>query len=126
MTRLPSRMGLRRREVLTGVGALTFAPALLRHAHAADVPRFALGIASGQPRADGMVLWTRLVGADLPERVSVRWEVADDEQFRSVAARGDESADAEWAHSVHAEPRGLAPGRWYFYRFAALGQTSPV
>ncbi len=69
-------MGLRRREVLTGVGALTFAPALLRHAHAADTPPFALGIASGQPRVDGMVLWTRLTGAELGERVAVSGEGA--------------------------------------------------
>mgnify|MGYP000355415561 CR=1 FL=1 len=40
--------------------------------------------------------------------------------------RGSETAEAAWAHSVHAEPAGLAPDRWYFYRFTALGQRSPV
>jgi len=119
-------MGLRRREVLTGVGALTFAPALLRHAHAADTPPFALGIASGQPRVDGMVLWTRLTGAELGERVAVRWEVAEDERFTRIVASGEEAAEAAWAHSVHAEPTGLAPDRWYWYRFSALGDRSAV
>jgi len=117
---------MRRRRFVAGATALVATPWLASWPRAADVPRFALGIASGQPRADGMVLWTRLIGAELPDRVAVRWEVADDEQFRNVVARGDESAEADWAHSVHAEPRGLAPGRWYFYRFAALGQMSPV
>jgi alkaline phosphatase D len=116
----------RRRTLLRGAGALTFAPWLLRRAGAADVPRFALGIASGQPRADGMVLWTRLTGGDLGERASVRWEVAEDEGFARIVAHGTESAEAAWAHSVHAEPVGLAPGHWYWYRFSALGEQSPV
>lgn len=104
---------------------LAATPALLPPARAADVDRFPLGIASGFPRPDGMVLWTRLIGADLPERVDVQWEVAHDEAFTRLAARGTAPAEARWAHSVHAEPRGLAPGRPYWYRFTALGQRSP-
>ncbi|MEP6739483.1 MAG: PhoD-like phosphatase N-terminal domain-containing protein, partial [Caldimonas sp.] len=115
-----------RRLLLRGAASLVVAPWFVRAVAAADLPRFALGIASGQPRADGMVLWTRLTGADLPERLPVRWEIAADEQFRRVVARGEESAEADWAHSVHAEPAGLEPGRWYWYRFSALGQQSSV
>ena len=117
---------LPRRELLTTLLAAGLAPAFSRHARAADVPRFALGIASGHPHAGGMVLWTRLVGDDLPERANVSWEVAHDEGFTNIAARGVEVAEAVWAHSVHAEPAGLASARWYFYRFTALGQRSMV
>jgi alkaline phosphatase D len=113
-----------RRALLQGSTALAFAPWLLRHARAADVPRFALGIASGQPRADGVVLWTRLTGAGLPERVPVQWEIARDEAFQDIAARGEETAELAWAHSVHAEPAGLEAARWYWYRFRALGEQS--
>jgi alkaline phosphatase D len=91
-----------------------------------DVQRFSLGVASGQPRPDSVVLWTRLMGPALPEVVPVRWQVASDERFRQIVARGEERAEAAWAHSVHAEPAGLAPGRWYWYRFEALGQRSAV
>ncbi len=91
-----------------------------------EVPRFELGIASGHPQTDSVVLWTRLTGGDLPDQVEVRWEVAHDEAFRRIAARGVETAQASWAHSVHAEPRGLVPGRWYWYRFQALGERSAV
>jgi alkaline phosphatase D len=56
--------------------------------------------------------------------VEVRWEVAEDEAFTRIAARGTETADAADAHSVHAEPAGLLPGRGYWYRFTALGQRS--
>ncbi len=114
---------MRRRDVL---GAALAAPAFVPHARSADRPRFALGVASGQPRPDSVVLWTRLAGADLPEQVTVQWELAHDERFERIAARGAETALADWAHSVHAEPAGLDPARRYWYRFAALGQRSPT
>jgi alkaline phosphatase D len=115
----------RRRLLVAGAAAIA-APLFVRHARAADVARFALGVASGHPRPQGVVLWTRLTGAGLPPRAEVRWELARDEQFSDVAARGVEFALADDAHSVHAEPAGLEPGRHYWYRFEALGQRSPV
>lgn len=116
---------LSRRHCLA-VGAALGLPPWVRYARAADVPRFALGVASGQPRAQSIVLWTRLTGADLPAQVPVRWELAHDERFTGIAARGSEIALATEAHSVHAEPTALEPGRWYWYRFEALGQRSTV
>jgi alkaline phosphatase D len=115
-----------RRALLAASLATGAAPAFIRHALAADTTRFELGVASGFPRPDGMVLWTKLTSAGLPERVDVRWEVASDEGFRDIVARGSDGAEAAWGHSVHAEPAGLAPGRWYFYRFEALGVRSPT
>ena len=106
--------------------AATGAPWFIRHALAADTARFALGVASGQPSAGGMVLWTMLSGPDLPPSAEVRWELAEDEAFTRVVARGSESTRADDHHSVHAEPAGLRPDRWYWYRFQALGQTSAV
>lgn len=100
------------------------APLFVRHALAQDTERFALGVASGHPHPAGVVLWTRLTGPGLPARVNVRWELARDEAFAQVVARGEEAALEEHAHSVHAEPAGLEPGRAYWYRFTALGQRS--
>jgi alkaline phosphatase D len=119
-------MNTTRRDCLAGLAALALAPACVRHARAADVERFPLGVASGHPRPDGVVLWTRLIGADLPAQVEVQWELAEDEAFRRVRARGREIAVEPDAHSVHAEPAALEPGRTYWYRFSALGQRSAV
>lgn len=119
---MPPPCTVSRRALLS----LAAAPLFVRHARADDVPRFTLGVASGHPRPDRLVLWTRLMGVDLPERTEVQWELAEDEAFRRIAARGTELAERDWAHSVHAEPAGLAPGRPYWYRFTALGQRSPV
>ena len=117
---------MRRRRFIQGAAAAIGAPWLGSRARAADLPRFALGVASGQPRADSVVLWTRLTGGDLTPRETVRWELAADEAFTRVVARGEETAEADWAYSVHAEPAGLEADRWYWYRFNALGERSAV
>src|SRR5688572_21653928 len=88
---------------------------------------FTLGVASGYPTPEGVVLWTRLApdplagGGMPPAGVEAGWEVATDRAFRNIVRRGKESAVPEWAHSVHAEVTGLTPGREYFYRFHAGG-----
>ncbi|NUS72359.1 MAG: alkaline phosphatase [Corynebacteriales bacterium] len=93
---------------------------------------FSLGVASGEPSADGVVLWTRLAprpleGGGMPPRaVPVRWQIADDPQFRRIVATGEELALPTWGHSVHIEAAGLRPNRPYYYRFHTHGQTSPI
>jgi len=118
-----------RREFLRIAGLLGVSRAL--PARAQPQPRFeeypfALGVASGYPRPDGMVLWTRLSGRPGPAAIPVRWEIASDEAMRSIVATGTAEAQPAWAHSVHVEARGLAPDRWYWYRFLAGGAASPV
>ena len=93
---------------------------------------FTLGIASGSPREDSVVLWTRLAPQPLqsggldPVALAVRWEVAHDESFRRIARRGESIASPESAHAIHAEVDGLEPGRVYFYRFACGDAMSAV
>ncbi|MDF2708987.1 MAG: alkaline phosphatase [Nonomuraea muscovyensis] len=96
---------------------------------------FQLGVASGEPTPDGVVLWTRLamnpIALDglggMPGRpVPVQWELASDENFKQVVRRGAEVARPESAHSVHVELDGLRPGAEYFYRFKADGELSPA
>lgn len=128
-----SSLTLHRRALLSG---LVVAPAVLRfgQARAGGAYVFPLGVASGDPAPDGMVLWTRLAIDPLaPDgqggmggAVPVRWEVAADEAFRRVVMAGDATAEPAAAHSVHVEVSGLRPGRPYWYRFTALGQQSPV
>jgi alkaline phosphatase D len=127
MAAFTRRRWLRDTSLATGA-CWTGLPAFLPHALAADEPRFAWGVASGEPTHQGMVLWTRLSGPGLPndQGVPVQWEVAEDEGFTRIVARGTEMAESAWAFSVHAEPSGLAPARPYWYRFHSLGQQSPA
>ncbi|MDB5811811.1 MAG: hypothetical protein JWN94_3933 [Betaproteobacteria bacterium] len=93
---------------------------------------YTLGVASGSPRANSIVLWTRLtpghiVGASLPsENIELQWELAADEGFRDIARRGTVVATPSLAHSVRAEVGGLEPERTYWYRFTAGNAASPV
>lgn len=119
-----------------GLAGLALTPASWASAAAltrmADNP-FGLGVASGEPAPDGMVLWTRLapkpqeIGAGMDAApVAVRWEIAEDPGLRRIVAKGRTLAVAEAGHSVHVEVEGLRPGREYWYRFTAAGHASPV
>ena len=91
---------------------------------------FTLGVASGDPTTDGVVLWTRLApdllngGGMPPNRVEVEWQIATDEQMEKVVKKGRATATPDLAHSVHVEVRGLDPARWYWYRFKAGSHLS--
>src|SRR3990170_3582016 len=111
-----------RRSFLKTVGALGAAYAL--PSFAADP--FSLGVASGYPSPDGVVLWTRLAGNLDLLAVRVRWEIASDEAMRSTVLSGETLAEPDWGHSIHVDAKGLAPDRWYWYRFMAAGAESPI
>lgn len=126
-----------RRTFLADLSRLSLAAALTPDVARWRVPRFAatpftLGVASGDPTERGVVLWTRLApdplnGGGMPnESVRVRWELAEDDRFARVVQRGTAVAMPEWAHAVHVEVSGLHPGRWYWYRFTAGSEISPV
>ncbi|KKB36654.1 alkaline phosphatase D family protein [Bacillus thermotolerans] len=97
-----------------------------------DYP-FTLGVASGDPLSDSVVLWTRLApdplnGGGMPSHgvVPVKWEMALDEHFRKIVKRGVEHAHPSLAHSVHAEVFGLKPNTVYYYRFKVGNELSPI
>jgi alkaline phosphatase D len=94
---------------------------------------FSLGVASGDPWPDGVVLWTRLApqpfapdGGMGTAPVDVEWEVASDEAMTTIVQRGTVMAEAAWAHSVHVEVTGLDPATWYWYRFRAGGTETEI
>ena len=93
---------------------------------------FTLGVASGSPTHDSVVLWTRLLpqnvfGSTLGrDPMTVTWEIADDDKFTHMVQSGQVVATASLAHAVHVEANGLAPDRWYFYRFLVGDAVSPV
>lgn len=92
---------------------------------------FKLGVASGSPMPNSVVLWTRLAPDPLkggglnPEPIKVKWEVARDEAFHKIVKSGETIAPPQYAHSVHAEVEGLEPGQSYWYRFFAGDAVSP-
>ncbi|MFB3054283.1 MAG: alkaline phosphatase, partial [Alphaproteobacteria bacterium] len=94
---------------------------------------FKLGVASGEPEPDGMVLWTRLAprpthrrGGMPNEPVKVAWEIAKNSDMSAVVGRGVATAQPDSGHSVHVEVDGLEANRWYWYRFKVGSEYSPI
>ena len=137
---MTERTNRSRRAVIAGLAqtlAATMVPARLLHA--ADGLRFkqdpfTLGVASGYPTTESVVLWTRLAPSPLAPGggiardavVPVTWELAADERMRKILHTGVFYATSQWAHSVHAEPTDLEAGREYWYRFTASGMRSAI
>ena len=133
----PVERGVNRRHFLATSGSLAAAAvwsmraegAIRRNLSLGDNP-FQLGVTSGDPSADGFVIWTRLApkpleGGGMPaEAVEVDWQVAEDEQMTKVVRQGTVTATLDWAHSVHVEVDGLRPDRWYWDLFRAAGESS--
>ncbi|MGO4409713.1 MULTISPECIES: alkaline phosphatase D family protein [unclassified Brevundimonas] len=127
-----------RRQLLHGASLLAGASLLpIDRAFAAPLrfgtSPFTLGVASGDPDPTSVVLWTRLapdpmaIDFGMPQvPATVRWEMAEDEEFRRMVQTGVSEAHPDAAHSVHVVVEGLEPDRPYFYRFHAGDASSPV
>jgi alkaline phosphatase D len=129
-----SRRGLLRGASATALLAL-LSPVVSRSVWANPVFSaypFSLGVASGDPLPDGVLLWTRVApdplnGGGMPVRaVPVTWEIAADDRFRTILQKGETLARPELGHSVHVEVGGLEPGRPYWYRFRVGQEMSPT
>ena len=125
------RLFLRGSARLAGLAAALSVPAPALGRAPGAYP-FSLGVASGSPLPDSVILWTRILHDPLNAAATpavalpVRWEVAHDQAFSRIAARGAASALPALAHSVHVDVAGLEPGRWYWYRFMLGDAVSPV
>jgi len=133
------RYGVDRRHFLQYLSAMSSIPLLgqqvegrvLQHPKFKDNP-FTMGVASGDPWPTGFVIWTRLApdplnGGGMPEEfVTVRWQVAEDEQMTKIVKNGAINTTPQLGHSVHVEVDGLEPNRWYYYRFKVGSEISPV
>ena len=120
----------RRSLLLGGLGALVL-PSIV-WAQAAGP--FTLGVASGDPAADGFVIWTRLAPEPLAldglggmtGPAEVAWTIFDDEALSRPVVSGRVMTDPATAHTVHVEVDGLRADRPYWYRFEAMGTQSPA
>lgn len=133
--RSPLRKG--RRNFLMGAGALAGLAIvaqtrpLIAQVRFSAYP-FSLGVASGDPLSDSVVLWTRLApdplnGGGMPSvNVPIQWQIATDPDMRRVVQQETAIATPELAHSVRVVVNGLQPGQWYWYQFKVGDEYSPI
>lgn len=138
-----------RRTVLKGAvlasaatAAATAAPVRWFDAQAAAAPAhdgiFGYGVASGDPTADAVIIWTRATppsakhqpvatpGSGLGKPLTVQWDVARDADFTKIVRSGHVRTSPDSDHTVKVDVTGLLPYTRYYYRFSAQGRTSPV
>lgn len=87
-------------------------------------PVFRHGVASGDPDASSVVLWTRIESAE--DAAPVQWIIARDKDFTNIAGQGEIMARADADHTVKVIAGDLSPGETYYYRFSSNGDTSPT
>lgn len=110
-----------RRAVLAGAALATLPRAAWAQTLSPGV--FTHGVASGDPLSDGIILWTRF---EHTQSGTLAWEIAEDESFTHIAARGEADASAANDFCAKVDARGLAAGRRYFYRFLSASGPSPT
>jgi alkaline phosphatase D len=116
---------LTRRGVL-GVGAAGLAAACATDGTASYSGKAAFrhGVASGDPRQDRVIIWTR-VTPEAPGVVPVRWSVARDAAFKDVVRKGVFVTGPDRDYTVKVDVDGLQPGENYYYWFSAGAALSP-
>ncbi len=121
-------MKFNRRQTLLGLSASTLLPAGCAttggFGQTFATERYQHGVASGDPRSDSIVLWTRVSG--LTDAIDVRWQLAGDPMMQRVIASGSVSATPENDYTAKAIATHLTPGATYYYQFTAGSDRSPV
>jgi alkaline phosphatase D len=108
---------------LVGLAGTALFATLPNHVQAQANPVFKHGVASGDPTADSVVLWTRLT-ADGEQ--TVRWQLASDLGFATVLKQGSVITNAQRDHTVKLLAEDLEPGAVYYYRFLLGDTISPI
>lgn len=86
---------------------------------------FAHGVASGDPLADRVILWTRVTPA-APGNFAVVWEMSSDANFGAIVGRGTVGTGPTQDYTVKVDVTGLQPASTYFYRFLYGEERSPT
>jgi alkaline phosphatase D len=123
---IPTRRSSRRHFLATATASLGALPFVRLTATAQPANSvFRHGVASGDPLADRVMLWTR-VSSLRTDATDVAWTMATDAAFKRVVARGEGRTGAWRDFTVKVDVTGLDPGTTYYYRFDAEKSRSPI
>lgn len=122
---------INRRHALGLAGSMVAAGAMAQGCSSAKtlnpdrVVSFEHGIASGDPLADQVVVWTR-VTPETEGPLAVSYALARDPQMRRIVKKGTFLTSADRDYTVKVNVEGLEAGTEYYYRFAVGAQESAV
>jgi alkaline phosphatase D len=117
---------------LLGATAAVAGPAMAMSSKPADDPladrelaNFAHGVASGDPLANQVILWTRIT-PEVDAPVSVNWRICEDVDMQYEVSSGTVVTDANRDYTVKVDADGLMPDTWYYYQFSVGNVQSPI
>jgi alkaline phosphatase D len=84
------------------------------------------GVASGDPLADRVIIWTKITPDNQPKFIKGQWQVATDPEMKNVVKSGKFNTNASKNYTVKIDVIGLQAGTTYYYQFTALGAKSLV
>ena len=93
--------------------------------HDQSLKPFYHGVASGDPLYDRVIIWTRLT-PDHPGSVQVKWEMAEDQEFKTIVNKRFALAAPAKDYTIKVDVTGLQPDTYYYYKFITKGKTSVV
>jgi alkaline phosphatase D len=94
---------------------------------ASPAAAYSYGVASGDPLADRVMLWTHAKIPGSNENVPLTWQVSSSTAFDRIVASGTVTASADTAFTTKVDATGLSAGNTYYYRFLdSSGNASPV
>ncbi|MES2321461.1 MAG: alkaline phosphatase D family protein [Pseudomonadota bacterium] len=80
---------------------------------------FPLGVASGDPKENSAVFWTRVTSSAGIDAIPVRLEVSTSSNFDAIVASADLTAVRQYDYTVRVKVTSLSPGTRYHYRFVS-------
>ena len=128
-----SSLGLTRRRIISAAAAGSAAACAPRDKQdftaiePSHIAAFAHGIASGDPSADSVILWSRITLDDPPAGgVNIQWQISESPDFTALSASGIAQTHAARDWTIKAEPSGLKSGQLYYFRFLYGDIISPI
>ncbi|CCH53780.1 alkaline phosphatase [Fibrisoma limi BUZ 3] len=94
--------------------------------YASRLKPFYYGVASGDPEANRVIIWTKLTPDNPAQPATVTYQVAEDSTMRRIVKRGSATTDRARHFTVKVDVTGLQPNHVYYYQFAGNGAKSLV
>jgi len=91
-----------------------------------NMVQFNYGVASGDPLANKVILWTHAKYQNSNDSVALKYEVATDVAFSNVVSSGTATASEAASFTAKVDAEGLLPATVYYYRFKSDVWISPV
>ena len=90
-----------------------------------DIADFGHGVASGDPLANSVIIWTR-ISPKVNAAIDVTWRICRDVEMTDEVNSGIFSTIADRDYTVKVDADGLMPDSWYYYQFEAGDKKSAI